>query len=108
MDITCPECQGPIEFAAAFNTAFCWASDAVAFACPNCGKPSYFAPTGEHIEVGLLGAGPALDPIPGVLHPTQVAISRQGQTATIFWQGLSRQLPSAGAYLSSRPNARKL
>ena len=108
MNITCPECQGCIEFTAAFNAAFCWASGAVAFNCPSCGKPAYFAPSEQHIEVGMLGAAPTLDPIPGVLYPARVSFLQQGQSATISWQGLSRQLPSAGAYIGSRHHVRQL
>jgi hypothetical protein len=54
----------------------------------------------------MLGAAPTLDPIPGALYPAQVSILKQGQSATISWQGLTRQLPSAGAYIGSRYHAR--
>jgi hypothetical protein len=100
MKVACPECEEPVEFAAVFESSFCWAKGAVAFNCPSCGKPAYFAPGNQSIEVGMLGASPTLDPIPGVRYPTQVTTDRQEQFLTISWQGHSKQLPSAYVYIS--------
>jgi len=108
MEIICPECRKSIEFAAVFESAFCWASSAVAFNCPSCGNTAYFAPQGEDIEVGFLGAGPTLDPIPGVRYHAEVATQRQDQFLTISWHGLSKELPSANVYISTRYGAHRL
>ena len=108
MEITCPECRRYVEFAAVFESAFCWANGAVAFNCPSCDKTAYFAPDGEEIEVGFLGASPILDPIPGIRYRTEVEVQRQGQFLTISWCGLSKQLPSANVYISNRYRAGSL
>src|SRR6185437_10669814 len=108
MKIACPECQELVEFADAFEASFCWAKSAVAFNCPSCGKPAYFSAGNESIEVGMLGASPTLDPIPGIRYPVQIVTHRQDQFLTISWQGHSKELPSAYVYISNRYRAHGL
>jgi len=107
MNIHCPECKATLDFEAAFESSFCWSGHvpSVAFNCPSCGNAVYFGPRDGFIEVGCLGAGPTLDPIPMDRYNVQVTYTRSNQTLTIPHAGQERSIPSAYEFIKYNPSA---
>lgn len=98
MNIQCPECVDDLPFGEAFVRSFCWAGSAVVFPCPLCNAPNHFSP-GEHsLEVGMLGASPVVDPLPGKRYPIIVQTERRGDKLLISFDGKRIELPSSRSY----------
>jgi hypothetical protein len=101
MEITCPVCSRRLEFEQALDAAFSWGGlePVVAFRCVHCGQPAYFGPRATFLEVGFIGAGPPIDPVPMDRYPIIVGVERDGQYLTLEHGGNRRTIPSVNIYL---------
>ena len=107
MDVDCPNCEVSLPLTVVLGSALCWASSSVhagcfsvAFRCPHCGAPSHFTPIGIETEVGILGAGPTLDPVAGERYPLRLGVERRGDSLVVQHESKTLALPSAAAYIA--------
>ena len=63
-DILCPSCKSSLHIEGMLDAAVFWGPGAIVFDCSYCHDRVYFSPYESHIETGILGCSPVLDPIP--------------------------------------------
>jgi hypothetical protein len=63
-NIKCPSCASALEMDKMLDAAVFYVPGAIVFDCMHCHDRIYFAPFDAHIEIGVLGCSPVVDPLP--------------------------------------------
>ena len=63
-NMKCPACNCSLHIEGMLDAAVFFAPGAIVFDCWQCHDRVYFAPYERHVEIGILGCSPVIDPIP--------------------------------------------
>lgn len=64
INIKCPSCDLSLGMEKMLDAAIFYSPGAIVFDCIHCQDRIYFSPYETHIEVGILGCSPVVDPVP--------------------------------------------